>query len=185
MNLEPFNDRAHGIVSEVLDYAEDRLARDGTCASRDAAEYLALDYIKTCGDFIEHSVVYLENDERIGADLFLAKLPKGRLKARFERNARKCASQLSTHTHVYFPDYPKLLRLAYLHVLANTTDLDAIRRSGVLMLASATLPGVRTDIRRELRRRGATWDRTIVQDATLERRIGFASGSTPLITLAR
>lgn len=95
------------------------------------------------------------------------------------------ASQLSTHTHVYFPDYPKLLRLAYLHILANTTDLDAIRRSGVLMLAAATLPGVRTDIRRELRRRGATWDRTLVQDATLERRIGFASGLTPLITRAR
>lgn len=111
--------------------------------------------------------------ERIGVDLFLAKLPKGRLKARFERNVRKCASQLSTHTHVYFPDYPKLLRLAYLHLLANTTDLDAIRRSGVLMLASASLPGVRTDIRRKLRRRGATWDRTIVQDATIEQRIGL------------
>lgn len=183
MKLETFDDRAHSIVSEVLDQAEDKLTRDGICVARDAAEYLALDYIKTCGDFFEHGAVYLENEERIGADLFLAKLPKGKLKARFERNARRCASQLSTHTPVYFPDYPKLLRLAYLHILANTTDLDAIRRSGVVMLASATLPGVLTDVRRELRRRGATWDRTIVLDAALERRISGENRFMPLITL--
>lgn len=181
MRLDLFNEKAHAILSDVFDQAEERLVRDSICPAPNASEYLALDYIKTCGDFIEHSVVYLENDERIGADLFLAKLPKGKLRPKFDRHAHKCAVQLSTHTHVYFPDYPKLLRLAYLHVLANTADLETIRRSGVLMLAAASLPGVRTDIRRELRRRGATWDRTIVCDDTLAVRLARPPGWLALI----
>jgi len=72
---------------------------------------------------------------------------------------------------MYFPNYATLLRLAYLHVLAITTDLETIRRSGLLMLAAASLPGVRTDVRRALRQRGATWDRTIASDEIVSRQI--------------
>jgi len=172
MRLEHFNDKAHVILQDMLDYAEQRVVRNGICTPDNAVEYLALDYIKTCGDFIEHSAQYLENDERIGADLFLAKLSTGTLKTRYERNKRACAQQLSTNTPLYFPDYHKLLRLALLHVLQSAADAQTVRWSGVVLLAAASLPNARTDIRRELRRRGMDRDVTLVGDATLNERIG-------------
>lgn len=175
MLLERFNDKAHVIVQDLLDYAEERVVRSGLCTPDYAVEYLALDYIKTCSDFIEHGAQYLETDERIGADLFLAKLPKGRLKSRFERNKRACAVQLSTNTRMYFPEYHKLLRLALLHVLQSAPTAEAVRWSGVVLLAAASLPNVRTDIRRELRRRGMVYDVTLVGDEALAKRIGNAA----------
>ena len=54
MRLERFNDKAHVILQDMLDYAEERIVRKGLCTPDNAVEYLALDYIKTCGDFIEH-----------------------------------------------------------------------------------------------------------------------------------
>lgn len=107
-----FNDKAHEIVGRILEIAEDRAIAKGLCRPEQATNFLALDYIKTCADFLEHGTQYLTSDERIGADLFLAKLPKGRLKARFDRDKRICASQLAAHTFLYFPSYATLLRLA-------------------------------------------------------------------------
>jgi hypothetical protein len=172
MRLERFNDKAHVILQDMLDYAEEKVVRLGLSERCNAVEYLALDYIKTCAEFIEHSTQYLENDERIGADLFLAKLAKGPLAARFERNKRMCALQLSTNTRMYFPEYPKLLRLAMMHVIQSAADAQAVRWNGVVLLAAASLPNVRTDVRRELRRRGMDYDVTLVGDATVARRIG-------------
>jgi hypothetical protein len=170
MKLDRFNDKAHVIVQDMLDYAEERLVRDGICTPANADEYLALNYIKTCGDFIQHSAQYLENEERIGADLFLAKLTTGALRSRFERNKRICALQLSANARLYFREYQNLLRLASLHVLQTAKDWQTIRWSGVVLLAAASLPGVLTDVRRELRRRGMTYDVTLVADATVQQR---------------
>ena len=172
MNLELFNEKAHRLLSDMLDQTEARLVREGVCEPELASEYLTLRYIAACGEFIEHAAVYLESEERIAADLFLFDLAKGATKARFMRNAKACAVQLSRHTPLYFPDYHKLLRLAYLHALAAAPGLDELRRSGVLLLASATLPGVRSDVRRELRRRGATHDALLVPDDTVQALLG-------------
>jgi len=176
MRLERFNDKAHVILQDMLDYAEEKVVRLGLCQRADAVEYLALDYIRTCAEFLEHSTQYLESDERIGADLFLAKLAKGPLRARFERNKRMCALQLATNTRMYFPEYPKLLRLAMLHVIQSAADAQAVRWNGVVLLAAASLPNVRTDVRRELRRRGMDHDVTLVGDETLARRIDSRDG---------
>ncbi len=178
-----FNDKAHVIVQDVLDYAEERHVREGTCTAQSAAQYLTLDYIATCRDFMFHATQYLENEERVGADLFLAKLPRGRLKDRFERNRVACAWQLATQTRRYFPDYEPLLRLAFLHVLRSVDDTNTIRWNGVVLLAAASLPGVLTDIRRELRRRGIKYDVTLVADATVERRTERAARLPTLLCL--
>ncbi len=171
MNIKLFDDKAHSIVQDLLDYGEERYVRDGLCTPANASEYLTLEYIATCRDFMSHAAQYLEADERIGADIFLAKLPRGNLKARYERNRDACARQLSSSTRLYFPHFEPLLRLALLHVLQSAKDAEAIRWNGVVLLAAASLPGVLTDVRRELRRRGLPYDVTLVADATAERRI--------------
>lgn len=172
MIFEPFDDRSHNIVRDVLDYAEQRYVREGRCRDAEAVDYLTLDYFATYRDFMQHAAQYVENEEFIAADLFLAKLPRGRLKQRLDRNHKACARQLANRTRIYFPNYEPLLRMALLHVLRSEADAEAIRWNGVVLLASATLPGVLTDVRRELRRRGMPYDVTLVADATAKRRIG-------------
>jgi hypothetical protein len=172
MKLELFNENAHRLLADMLDEAEDRLVGMDVCEPQEADEYLTALYIRECGAFLEHGAVYLQNEERIAADLFLAKLPRRRARQWSNRRMRICAVQLSTNTHVYFPKYHMMLRLSYLHVLNQTEDWRALRRSGILMLAAATLPGVRSDIRRELRRRGASHISLIVPDDELQKRLG-------------
>jgi hypothetical protein len=172
MKLELFDDKAHQMLSDMLDEAEDRLVGMNVCAPDEADEYLTAFYISECGIFLEHGAVYLPNEERIAADLFLAKLPRRRAKQWSNRRMRICAVQLSTNTHVYFPKYHKLLRLSYLRILAETDDWQTLRRSGMLMLAAATLPGVRSDIRRELRRRGADNLSLLVPNDVIQKRLG-------------
>ena len=176
MKRATFNNNAHAIISEVLDEEEMRLFRADICPPHEASEYLTLDYIKTCSKCLEHSVMYLQNEERIGSDIFLAKIARGKVKRRFDLNARVCAEQLAAHTHVYFSEYLPTLRLTYLKILSETADVGTIMRNGVVMLAAASLPGVRTDIRRELRRRGYPYDRTIVSDDTLKGRLESQKG---------
>ena len=105
MKRATFNNKAHAIISEVLDEEEMRLFRADICPPHEASEYLTLEYIKTCSKFLEHGVMYLQYEERIGSDIFLAKIARGKVKRRFDLNARACAEQLATHTHVYFAEY--------------------------------------------------------------------------------
>lgn len=167
MSLALFNDKAHPILAELLDEAEERLVREGVCELEQANEWLAARYVAVCGEFLEHAAVYLESEERIGADLFLFELAKDTTKRRFARNAKACAIQLATHTTIYFPNYLKVLRLLYLHALRTTETLDELARSGVLRLAVGTLPGVLADVRSELRRRGAKFEPLLVPDDKL------------------
>ena len=171
---QPFNDKADRIVSDMLDAAELALVRNGICQSHEADAYLTMDYIKECGTFLEHASFYVESEGRIAADLFLWRLSNasnGPLRARYNRHWRICALQLHWHTKVYFRGYLDVLRDTYLNLLAALPSVSAIDSNGVLKLAAANLPNVRTHIRRERRRRGADSDRLIIADADLDRRI--------------
>ncbi|OHD05058.1 hypothetical protein [Sphingopyxis sp. RIFCSPHIGHO2_12_FULL_65_19] len=161
MNIAGFNDRAHELISGALDRSEDRIGRNGVCPANQAADYLTTKYIEACASIIRGGVAYLAADERIGADIFLSKLGDARFNRLVPRTQTMCAEHLSQHTHVYFPNYHTLLRLAYLHVLRNCGQTP-FHSHGVVLLAAAKLPGVITDIRRECRRRGLSYDRVLV-----------------------
>ncbi len=166
MKPEPFNDKAHAIVSEVLDAAEAWLVRTGKCEPPQTDDYLTMAYIKENGAFLEHAAVYLESEGRIAADLFLWALS----------NALKGTAKTR-----YFRNYHAILRQTYLQLLRTLPDVRAIDHNGVLKLAAATLPGVRTDIRRERRRRGADSDRLIVRDDTMNNRIRNTQIELPIV----
>ena len=76
------------------------------------------------------------------------------------------------HTNLYFPNFYKLLTISYTTILHSAESLAELRNNGVLMLAAATLPGVRTEMRRELRRRGLPYEHLLVPDDVLSARLG-------------
>ena len=162
---------AYPIVASIVDTAEERLVAKGICSREDAARYLALDYIATCSSTVRHSVQYFESDERTGAGMFLAKLPMGKLKTQYRRIEQRCAAHLASRPALHFPDYEPLLRVALLQVLRSIEDVRTLRSHGVVLLACGALAEVRTDIRRELRRRGLPYDPTLVDDVTIARRV--------------
>lgn len=162
MNIVGFNNRAHEVIIGVLDRAEEWMARNGICPAHLAEARLTSEYIDACASIIRGGIVYLAADERIGADIFLSKLGGAKFKRLSTRTQTMCAEQLSQHTHVYFPNYHTLLRFAYLHVLRSDCGPTPFYSHGVVLLAAAKLPGVITDIRRECRRRGLSYDRVLV-----------------------
>lgn len=175
---QPFNERAHPIVADVIDAAERWLIRNGVCEPQQTDEYLTMAYVKECGQFLEHGC-YTENEGRIAADLYLSRLSNAgtkALKERYHRNYDLCALHLHWHTPYYFPDYHRILRMTYIHLLRTLEGLDEIDRNGVLKLAARNLPGVRTDINRERRRRGATKDRILIADGELSRSMAHFYG---------
>lgn len=161
---QPFNDKLHEIISAALDRTEEKMIGNGVCNPEYADEYLTARYIEACAGIIVGGQVYLPSDERIGAEIFLWKLGDAKFNRLSSRRQRECAVHLTNHTHVYFPQYHMMLRLACLHVIQSTKKHDEIKHDGVVLLAAATLPGVRSDIRRELRRRGMDYDRLLVPD---------------------
>ncbi len=176
MTPQLHDERAYSIVGNVVDYAEERLVRTGVCSRENAARYLALDYIATCSSAIEHGTQYLESDERIGADLFLAKLPTGTLKAQYHRNRKRCAAHLAAKPPLHFVDYKPILRIAFLNAIRTIGDVRELRFSGVALLACGTFEDAPTDLRREFRRRGLSYDPTLIEVATSARRIGREAG---------
>ncbi|NTZ43617.1 hypothetical protein G7A66_11090 [Altererythrobacter sp. SALINAS58] len=176
-----FDDKAHAILQDVLDYAEERLTREGSQAPDSATTYLTLEYINASRGLMSHASQYLESDEWAAAAIFLSTLPWGRLKQRLDRNSSACARQLARNTCLYFPNFRLLLRLSLLQVLSSAEGPETIRWNGIVLLAAASLPGVRADIRRELRRRGLAWDVTLVGDLIMEKRIGYQT--SPNVTL--
>ncbi|GLQ79285.1 hypothetical protein GCM10007881_28030 [Mesorhizobium huakuii] len=172
MKLRSFDNKAHEIIASVLDNAAEHLVQTARCKPTETDEYLTLAYIAECSSVIKNGTSYLEVDEIIGAELFLEHFASGKSRTSFMRNDRKCAKQLAAHPNVYFPDYLTILRLAYLRVLNAADDATSIRANGTLMLAAASLPGVSTDIRRELRRRGLTYELSLVPKDVLQKRLG-------------
>ncbi len=163
----PFDNRTHQVLRDALDGAEDHIVRTGKCEPQDATDYLTLLFIDTSSDFLDGGSALFQLEGNIVAEIFLEKVVRA---AKIRNNQvlmRKCATQLSLHTHLYFPNYYDLLTIAYLNVLATCEDLQRTIHSGVIKLAAADLPGVIVDIRREFRRRGLSYDCLIVTDSTL------------------
>ncbi len=180
MKLRGYDDKAYVLINEMMEYAENWLVRSDVCPAECAAEHLALDYIATVSSVIKYGNQYLEAEETAGADLFLSRIVSAQTKTRFQRNARRCAVHLATDPSRHFPNYAGQLRLALLHVLRTTDDAHALRSNGVTLLASGSLEGVKIDIQRELRRRGLTYEPTLVADATVSRRTKAARASRAL-----
>ena len=163
MTIEPFNEQADALLSDLLDRAEAKLVRNGICPAEQADEFLTVRYIEAVAGMIYGACVYLPNDERIGADMFLWKLGDARFRSWSNKRKRMCAVQLVGHTHVYFPKYHTVLSLTYRRILQATCGQDRhYLPEAILMLAAATLPGARSEIRRELRRRGSDKPLTLV-----------------------
>lgn len=171
---QPFNERAHGIVGDIIEAAELALIRNGVCQPNETDMHLTMDYIRQCGSFLEHGQAYLENEGRLAAGIFLWRLSQAanaRLRAKYHRNWLICEVQLHWHAHYYFPMYLQTLREVSLKLLHNLPSLNAIDQNGVLRLAMANLPNVLRDVRRERRRRGADWDKLLIEDSVADRRI--------------
>ncbi len=166
---QPFNEKAHAVLANVFDAAEQWLVRNDVCKPHQTDAYLTMLFIKESGDFLEHASFYTEGEGRIAAGLFLHRLPKGKAKPQYLSNHWICDIQLHWHTHYYFRNYYPLLQQAYVGILRMLPTLNAIDRNGVLMLAARTLDGAKADINRERRMRGADADRNIVADDTLGR----------------
>jgi hypothetical protein len=166
------DEAAYSIVNDIVDFAEARLVAKGICRREQAQRCLTLDYIATASGAVQNAVLYSENDERIGADMFLAKLPIGQLKPLYHRNRKRCAAHLASKPSLHFPDYEPILRVAFLHVMRTIDDVRELRFNGVALLACGTfLDSAITDLRRECRRRGLSYEPTFVNDATKAKRI--------------
>lgn len=168
----PFDDAAHATVQSLLDQYEERLVANGVCEPQEAHEFVTLEYIETCGSLLDHAQTYLENEEENGADIFLWKINSVTKARKSNRQVRKAARQLAMHTHIYLPKFEQILRISMLEILSEASDVGEVRWNGIILLAAATLPGVRDDIRRELRRRGAKFDSLLVSDSTYARTVG-------------
>lgn len=172
--LEPLDERIETFLSQVLDRTEARAVRNGRCAPEHADEYLTIRYIEATSSLIRGGAQYMRVDEVIGAEIFLSKLGDGIFNRSSMKRQSKCAIQLVGHTHVFFPNYHAILKATFRHILAShcgkAYDLAAY---GVIMLAAATLPGARSEIRRELRRRGIDYDRTLVSDGLMIEKLRF------------
>ena len=184
-NKIPFDDKAHSILTELLDNTEDWLVRRKLSEPRSANDRLCSDYIMTVSNIIWGSTFFVNSDERIGTEIYLEKLRGAKTKLRLPRTLRACADQMLRFPQMYFPKYLAVLRITYLSALPKLDDNSLLKLSGVVKLAAANLPGVRNDIRRELRRRGQDYDSVIVHDDTLECKLSRFSASLLPMTLDR
>lgn len=157
-----FNQRAHDLLINLLDIVEEELIRQKLCGPMETNEYLTAFYIKETSGFLRHASVYLPDEGRIAADIFISKLAKQPRTARYMKHATLCGHQLALHTELYFPRFAEMLTKAYVDVLRTCYDLRLVLTDGVILLAAARLPGVQVELRREFRRRGLSYDRLLV-----------------------
>ena len=172
--FETFNHRAHGFVMSVFDIAEDVLIENNVCCPHETNEYLTHFYIEEASCFLRHAQIYMQDEGRIAAEIFFAKLTNHRRASKFKKHSRICGQQISMQPVLYFPRFYELLTKAYVDVLRTTDDLKSAMFDGTVLLAAATLPDVRLELRREFRRRGLTYDRLLVADDELAARLRAA-----------
>lgn len=166
--------KAYGVVVELIDEAEAWLVKRGTCEPADASDFLARGLFEQCASICSYGLAFMESDERIGADIFLMKLANtvgGRLKRMFNRNCRRYAECLQNNVILFFPNYAEVVRLGLLRALMETETADELINKGAVLLACATLPNALNDVRRELRRRGMASSRAIVLERVMNKRI--------------
>lgn len=185
-----FNDMAHEYVRKILNIAEDRLLEGQITDPIEVEEYLCRFYIEQVGDIVQGATCFLQSDATVGAEIFLLKCVGGFTEKphpirRFLKPNRlwACGNQLSFHTVTYFPRYRAILSQRYTEELHRPDNgvLIGAGFNGILHLAAASLPGVREEVNRELRRRGLNYDAAKVPAAHLERRMRALGSSGRMI----
>lgn len=185
-----FNDMAHEYVRKILNIAEDRLLERQITNPIEVEEYLCRFYIEEAAGIVQGASYFMQCDATSGAELFLLKCvggfterPHPIRKHLSPTRLRACGNQLSFHTATYFPRYRPILTQRYteeLHRPDNSVLIGA-GFNGILHLAAASLPGVREEVNRELRRRGLDYDAAKVPAAHLERRMRALGSSGRMI----
>ena len=166
-----FDHIAHERMSLLLEAAEDVLIDEGVCTREDALEYLTALYIAETGKFLGGGSCYLQTEERVAGWLFIQTITSHPKTKKYRKFAIELGRHIATHTPLYFPRYFEVLTKAYIEVLRTVEDLTAVMSDGVILLAAGTLPGLRTDLRREFKRRGLAYDKALVPDDVLEGRM--------------
>lgn len=180
-----FNDMAHEYVRKILNIAEDRLLEGQITDPIEVEEYLCRFYIEQVGGIVQGATCFLQSDATVGAEIFLFKCigcfterPHPIRKHLTPTRLWACGNQLSFHAATYFPRYRAILTQRYIEELHQPDNnvLIGAGWNGILHLAAASLPGVREEINRELRRRGLDYDAAKVPAAHLERRMRALGG---------
>ncbi|WP_101342361.1 hypothetical protein [Cereibacter azotoformans] len=167
----PFDHIMHERLSLLFEAVEDMLIEQGVCNPSETNEYLTALYIREVSTFMSGASYYLDAEERVAGWIFIHTLTAHSRTKRFRKYCRELGHHISTHTTVYLPRYHEMLTKAYLEVLHTVKDLRTVALHGTILLAAATLPGLRTDLRREFKRRGLEYDKLIVPDDVLARRM--------------
>lgn len=162
-----FNQQADIQLSKMFDDAEQKLVTECNFKPEYCDEYLTMQYIETCASFLEQASAFLEGEGRSASWIFL------HIVAGSNRGLTDCAEQLTNWTGRYFPRFVELLTVRYLTLLNSTEALESIMRSGLVLLAVGTLPNAVIEVRRELRRRGLSYDRLLIPDDVLSRRLAL------------
>lgn len=175
-----FNDMAHEYVRKALNIAEDKLLERQIEDPIEVEEYLCRFYIEQVAGIISGASWFMQSDATIGAEIFLLKClggytdnPHSFRRRMTVTRLNACGNQLSFHTHYYFPRYNAILTQRYIEEIQKPDNMALIGASwnGVFHLAAASLPGVRDEINRELRRRGLTYDAAKVPAKHMARRM--------------
>ncbi|WP_288960473.1 hypothetical protein [Sulfitobacter pontiacus] len=175
-----FNNSAHEPVRKILNIAEDRLLERQISDPFEVEEYLCRFFIEDVAGTIQGASWFTQSDATEGAENFLLKCVGGFTDKphRMRRTLtpvklRTCGTQLSFHASYYFPRYNAILTQRYIEELHKPDNAALVGAgwNGIFHLAAASLPGVKEEINRELRRRGLTYDAAKVPAAHLARRM--------------
>lgn len=169
-----FDHRAHGFVMNVFDIAEEALIESDLCSPYATNEYLTLLYIEEASCFLQNAQTFIDSEGKIAAEIFFDKLTNHQKTLKFRKHSRICGQQISTQPVLYFPRFYEILTKAYVDVLRTSSNLNSAMFHGTVLLAAATLPDVRLELRREFRRRGLGYDRLLVNDDLLASRMKVA-----------
>lgn len=162
-----FNNMAHETVRQILNIAEDRLLQKQVSDPVEIEEFLCRAFIEQTAGIIQGGSWFLQSDATVGAEIFLLKCldtftgKPHRMRRRLTPvKLETCGRQLSIHTLYYFPRFHAILTQRYIEELQQPDDAALVGASwnGVFHLAAASLPGVKEEINRELRRRGLGYD---------------------------
>ena len=162
-----FNNSAHEPVRKILNIAEDRLLERQINYPVEVEEYLCRFFIEETASIIQGSSWFLQSDATEGAEIFLLKclnsFTGGAHPIRRRLTATKlraCGTQLSFHTSYYFPRFHSILTQRYVEELhrPDGAALIGAGHNGIFHFAAASLPGVKEEINRELRRQGLNHD---------------------------
>ena len=175
-----FNDSAHEYVRKTLNIAEDKLLERQIEDPAEVEEFLCRLYIEQVASIISGASWFMQSDATAGAEIFLWKClggytdnPHPFRRRMTPTRLHACGNQLSFHTQYYFPRYPAILTQRYIEELQQPDNRVLIGAgwNGVLHLAAASLPGVREEVNRELRRRGLSYDAAKVPAKHMDRRL--------------